>query len=134
MAKIMKVFGLDMSRSKTERATIESEKVERYTLKQDEEVYKLLMRDAVYSRQVKDLVLDKGEDTKWDREATQKRNVSADSEVHIPAAATGGPPVDLELHGKSESSADQKTTKETHNKMIFAVQYDTIRSKTSIKI
>jgi hypothetical protein len=52
MAKIMKVFGLDMSRSKTERATIESEKVERYTLKQDEEVYKLLMRDAVYSRQV----------------------------------------------------------------------------------
>jgi hypothetical protein len=32
-AKIMKVFGLDMSRNETKRATIESEKVERYTLK-----------------------------------------------------------------------------------------------------
>ena len=134
-ARLEKVFGLEAATDSNSRMEITSKKVERFTLKQGEEIFKRLMKDEEYQSQVREFLKNKRkaymvtgflttETTSWERGQASKKSASA--KASISQETTSQPGVDASIEAKAKAEREQTNSEVTSQKMIFAVSYNVI--------
>jgi hypothetical protein len=134
------LFGFNLARMATEKMTLESQLVRRYSLEQTRDVFDSLMKDESYSGEVRRFLKEHGtkkgylvtgfvttEGSVWTRERNRGREAGLQGELPVTAAVTAPMPgVDL---GVKLSTSDNNLTEqkfESKEPLIFAVAYDVV--------
>jgi hypothetical protein len=144
-ASLSKIFGLGGSLNESQKVSLESKEVRRYTLSNPGEYFKALMEDELYERDIQALL--KGtsrgvaylvvgflttSNAQWGQEKNHETSVSTDVKIPITAAVAQGVPIPVDLDPAFTASVSKgqssNVTYKSPDEEIFAIAYIPVKS------